>query len=196
VLSGRLELSIAGGSLEDILGELQAQTEEAVAQGLADLLDVPQAWVEVALSVEGDAGADARRLQRSGEASAAVGATPRRLEEHLVVAVYKITLPVSEQSEDGAESISNIQDIFQASDTDALTGVLQSSFSDVLGDQFQILVQAFNMPSTSEDDALVPIGGTSTTAGRAVLSRAPPRAALTAAPAVTLVALMTTVLAW
>merc|ERR1719356_332783 len=95
VLSGYLELSVAGDNAEGILGELQAEAEQAVAQGLAELLDVPQAWVEVALSVTEDAGADGRRLQRIGEAAAAAGGAAqrgRRLEEQVVVAVYTITL--------------------------------------------------------------------------------------------------------
>jgi hypothetical protein len=190
VLTGSLDLSFGGGSVEELLGELKAETEAALASGLAQLLDVPQAWIKVTLmSAQDNAASSGRRLRQSSLATAATSGANRRLQAQQLVAIYTITIPADAKGGNAAETTGSVQDTFLNVGAEQLTSTLQGSLSSTLGSQFQVQVDAFSVPSTG------PVS--TTTAGLDEPSScAAPAMALTTAHAVVLAALMTKVLAW
>lgn len=184
VLVGSLDLSLGSGSIEELLGELKAATEAALASGLASLLDVPQAWIVVVLSAR-----PGRRLQQSSLASAATSVANRRLHAQQAVATYTITMPANITGEDVAETTGSIQEVFLNTGAEQLSSALQGPLSSALGSDFQVQVEAFSVPS---------IGPISTTQADedSELSFAAQAVALTTTHTVLLAGLIARALAW
>jgi len=115
--------------------------------------------------------------------------TNRRLQAQKLVAIYTITMPATAKGGNAAESTVSIQDTFLNAGGDQMTNVLQQSLSSALGNQFQVQVDAFSVPSTSP-------AVTSTSVGVDEPSLAAPTKALTTVHAAVLIALVTRTLAW
>jgi len=190
VLTGSLDLSLGGASSGELLGELKAETEAAVASSLEQFLGVPQAWIEVTLSAKGKTGDSVRRLQKSSLATAAMRGANRRLQALQMVATYTITIPVNAEGADAVEATASIQDTFVVEGgAEQLASTLQGSLSNTLGSQLQVQVEAFSVPLTSA------VATTSATDDETFESFAAQTAALSTAQVVVLAALISRALA-